>query len=437
MEMCLTQCISESTPKSKISDPASTPCSSVSDVSETVPVKRRRIEKPKEDALIDPFPLPKNFRPDVELALQSGQMTNETRKSFISQVAGAIYTFKKYPTTNELENVCKEIVKLYPFMGYKNPKTGNVEVGALVGTLSQRFRELRRPPRHRLFKPSESSESENIVKLLKPLQTSKLLTSISIPPGEDSASFSRNNSKLIAESRKAKPNLAAIQSLIIVTFPFRRNDILKGKDLSCIKEDYPYLTKCDCLFADMDEIMKDNGTSRTSVTESWNEIWAPRIKNQAKLERKSNSKLNSSMKSFSSCESAMISLLYLPYLLKDSKSTPDHKRVVQIISISSDIQAIIDNTDQNEPYLIFVGEVDNPSQMFIIIEKNIYTEIPVSCFPDYLYGLLSTFFVLNLCYPKGCNNMYLFLEYCILGLNSKVPASVTHFISSLQSVQSS
>jgi hypothetical protein len=133
----------------------------------------------------------------------------------------------------------------------------------------------------------------------------------------------------------------------------------------------------------------------------------------------------------------MISLLYLPYLLKDSKSTPDHKRVVQIISISSDIQAIIDNTDQNEPYLIFVGEVDNPSQMFIIIEKNIYTEIPVSCFPDYLYGLLSTFFVLNLCYPKGCNNMYLFLEYCILGLNSKVPASVTHFISSLQSVQSS
>ena len=108
---------------------SSTPCSS--DIVEEITVKtskRHRLEKPMEDPLINPFPLPKNFRPDVEIALQSGQMTNETRKSFLSQVAGAIYTCKKYPSTNELENVCKQIVGVYPFLGFKNPKTGNVEV---------------------------------------------------------------------------------------------------------------------------------------------------------------------------------------------------------------------------------------------------------------------------------------------------------------------
>lgn len=75
-----------------------------------------------------PFPLPKNFRPDVEIALKAGKMTNETRKSFLSQIAGAIYTYKKYPSVNELESVCKEVIRIYPFLGYKNTTTGNIEV---------------------------------------------------------------------------------------------------------------------------------------------------------------------------------------------------------------------------------------------------------------------------------------------------------------------
>lgn len=75
--------------------------------------------------------------------------------------------------------------------------------------------------------------------------------------------------------------------------------------------------------------------------------------------------------------------------------------------------------------------VDNPSQIFVIVERTIFTEI--SSEADVLYGLLSTFFVLNMCYPRGCNNMYLFLESAVLGLSCKVPASVTHFTTLLQS----
>ena len=76
-----------------------------------------------------------------------------------------------------------------------------------------------------------------------------------------------------------------------------------------------------------------------------------------------------------------------------------------IVLLSSDIQSIID-TNQNEPYLIIVGDADNPTQIFVAVEKRVLTEI--SSVSDILYGLLSPFFVLNLFCLHGCNNMYLF-----------------------------
>lgn len=114
----------------------------------------------------------------------------------------------------------------------------------MVGTLSQRFRELRRPPRNRLFKSPEATTITE-TKLLKPLQTATLLTKVSIPPGEDDKSFKRNNLALITECRKSKPSLSSLQSLLATTFPFRRNEILAGKDYSCILQDYPYLMTFD------------------------------------------------------------------------------------------------------------------------------------------------------------------------------------------------
>jgi hypothetical protein len=115
----------------EVSTCPSTPSSSLNGISDTEDfphAKRRKIEKPKEEPLIHPFPLPKNHRPDVEIALKTKQMTNETRKCFLTQVAGAIYTYKKYPTVAELESVSKQIIEIYPFLGYKNLKTGSIEV---------------------------------------------------------------------------------------------------------------------------------------------------------------------------------------------------------------------------------------------------------------------------------------------------------------------
>ena len=49
--------------------------------------------------------LPKHFRPDVATGLESGKMTLETNKAFLSTVASSIFTYKKYPSNEDYINV--------------------------------------------------------------------------------------------------------------------------------------------------------------------------------------------------------------------------------------------------------------------------------------------------------------------------------------------
>ena len=81
-------------------------------------IKKRQVVKTKDDEvpLPDPFELPKNYRPDVELALKSQKMTMTCTREFLSTVAGAMYERKKYPTKDDFMNVARSICKEYPFM---------------------------------------------------------------------------------------------------------------------------------------------------------------------------------------------------------------------------------------------------------------------------------------------------------------------------------
>jgi len=89
--------------------------------------KARKIEKTEDDAvpLPDPFPLPKHFRSDVEVALKNGKMTSETRSCFISAVASAMLRFKRYPTREDYTNVARTIIQKCSF--FKSP-TGTPHV---------------------------------------------------------------------------------------------------------------------------------------------------------------------------------------------------------------------------------------------------------------------------------------------------------------------
>ena len=75
------------------------------DENKSLPVKAKRPKfvKTKDDAipLPNPFPLPKHYRADVEVALANGKMTKTTTSSFFSSVASAMLVYKRYPTHDD------------------------------------------------------------------------------------------------------------------------------------------------------------------------------------------------------------------------------------------------------------------------------------------------------------------------------------------------
>ena len=95
-----------------LTDTPSSSSTSTSVIPHSVLSNRRAHEK----SLPHPFPLPQNFRYDVEVALQTGQMTRETTKSFFSSVASTMLTFKHYPSREDYTRVAMAIVKKYPFL---------------------------------------------------------------------------------------------------------------------------------------------------------------------------------------------------------------------------------------------------------------------------------------------------------------------------------
>ena len=87
--------------------------------------------KTEDDAipLPDPFPLPKHYRADVEPALKSGNMTEDTTRELLSCVATSMFTYKRYPTADDYRNVARVTIQKYPFM--KSP-TGTPYVSLIV-----------------------------------------------------------------------------------------------------------------------------------------------------------------------------------------------------------------------------------------------------------------------------------------------------------------
>lgn len=80
------------------------------------PVKRFFKSDDDKLPLPDPFPLPKNYKADIDVALKTGKMTRETKKRFFSAVAAAMFTYKKYPQPEDYQNVARCVVSKYPFL---------------------------------------------------------------------------------------------------------------------------------------------------------------------------------------------------------------------------------------------------------------------------------------------------------------------------------
>ena len=80
-----------------------------------VPTKKRRCYKTEEDyiPLPDPFPLPKHYPCDVEIALKRRKMSSREKQRLFSEVASAMLRYKRYPSSDDRYCVARS---KYPFL---------------------------------------------------------------------------------------------------------------------------------------------------------------------------------------------------------------------------------------------------------------------------------------------------------------------------------
>ena len=68
-----------------------------------------------------------------------------------------------------------------------------------------------------------------------------------------------------------------------------------------------------------------------------------------------------------------------------------------------DIEEIVKENQQPQPYLLATGD---SGQCYLVADCVIVHEVK-ECPP---LSLLAAYFIYNICYPKGCKNMYSFME---------------------------
>lgn len=101
-------------------------------------------------------------------------------------------------------------------------------------------------------------------------------------------------------------------------------------------------------------------------------------------------------------------------------------------SQGADISSIVSQCPPH-PVIIIVGDYRNPIQGFLVCEKKMICEIPTKESPIYLLAL---YYVFNMCYPKGCNNFYAFIEIGIFNLAVKnVPITIGTFLTRLNALK--
>lgn len=81
---------------------------------------KRVTQRQHEQPLPNPFPLPRNFPPIVANALKERKLTSKARAKFVTALANAVFMYKSYPTSRELEDVARQAIKQWEFLGTKS-----------------------------------------------------------------------------------------------------------------------------------------------------------------------------------------------------------------------------------------------------------------------------------------------------------------------------
>ena len=91
----------------------------------------------------------------------------------------------------------------------------------------------------------------------------------------------------------------------------------------------------------------------------------------------------------------------------------------------TDITEVVAANKPLEPYVVSVDD----EEAYLVVDKTVVDKV---AFEDVPFLLMSAFFVYNICYTKGCSNMYAFLEVVMLKFPpEKASPTVKHLLAKL------
>lgn len=103
-----------------------------------------------------------------------------------------------------------------------------------------------------------------------------------------------------------------------------------------------------------------------------------------------------------------------------------------LIQGATNVESIAQMKKQLQPYLLVTGDMNEPDQVFLVVDCQVIGEVEIE---NLTLVLLAAYFVYNICYVKGCNNFFSFLEVLYFNSNSdKVAATVKHFFTALHNL---
>uniref|UniRef100_A0A1X7TXR6 Uncharacterized protein n=1 Tax=Amphimedon queenslandica TaxID=400682 RepID=A0A1X7TXR6_AMPQE len=243
-------------------------------------------------------------------------MTKETHSQFYSTIASCMFN---YPLAEDYKNVADAIVQKYAFF----KSSVGTPTGAIIQSLVYRFKEFRREEK---------------------LQTSKSETE----DREDEKSFAQHNKALLTEYLKSKPNMQLAEELMTVSYSMRHSDILSNPcHMSALLEKYPFLkNETQDLF--------------------------PKVLQQAVMESQQSLRRRRALKDIpNNSTNELLSLLLLSVMQHDSKCKSDSNKVLYFTKGTLDIERIVQENKQPQPYILCTGDYDDSGQCFLVADYQV------------------------------------------------------------------
>lgn len=384
----------------------------------------------------DIFLIPK-FSVDVEFRLRQAnliylkdgthlKMTKELKHDILQKLAETIYSFKAYPSADDLKGVAKALVNTHPCLQEPGSPSGHCGWTNSLKDKMGNYRSKMRSLGHtdvtvnagKRGRYSTSSDPPN--KNIKKPRKGEVNYLPNLPSGHDTSSLELLRQQLADETKKKKPDATFINQNMDVTLSLRRQEVVINKPpVSQILQRWPALFTESQVYQEFNRIVGKNLKQEFYGSLDHH---CPQLIQIFRSKRGLTGQILSSLlldaKASDLSDMRCVVIRGLPVLLGDDPTeffkscfASDDGDSYQHVPVG-----ILNR--ENEDALQPLSFRLHPSSVGIILEGNVVMD-NIDNIPQAMCLLFGLTYALHLDYPKCMGNTLLFIQQVLLGLGKK------------------